>query len=189
MNTSDKKKKRPTLYRSIDGAIWSMEEQASNVQSITRKPTKTDEFPTPTNRQTTMGKGKQGAPLYHSPPRINILLKRREQLTKKLIKLRGKPDVRIKFRPIPIINTQDGQFGIPVIPIESHTPTEYEYKESDILTNIDGYVVTDGEIIQVIVSAHLSNLEKQRGVSEMLKYTEAKKPAVYIWHSSDKDSH
>lgn len=67
-----------------------------------------------------------------------------------------------------------------------HVPEiAYAYEESDVLTNIDGYVITDGTRIQITLRSDLSILEKQQGIAALLKPVKKGGPGVYLWNKTD----
>lgn len=60
------------------------------------------------------------------------------------------------------------------------------YRESDALTNIDGFLVTDGHTVRVTIRSRLATRDKQRGKQELIsRFRTNQKPGVYLWNSHD----
>jgi hypothetical protein len=63
---------------------------------------------------------------------------------------------------------------------------QVEVRESNALSNIDGFLVTDGNRVRVTLRANLSPLDKARGKSALLKRMRSSgEPGVYIWSRGD----
>jgi hypothetical protein len=61
-----------------------------------------------------------------------------------------------------------------------------EFRESDALTTIDGFLVTDGSSARLTVNAKLTEQEKQRGRMVMLKHLLCNPGVgVYLWCNAD----
>ena len=60
------------------------------------------------------------------------------------------------------------------------------YRESDALTNIDGFLVTDGDQVRVTIRARLHPSDKARGKEALLDlFRSNSRPGVYLWNSAD----
>ena len=65
-----------------------------------------------------------------------------------------------------------------------------EYRESDTLSQIDGFLVTDGEQARVTLRKQLSEQDKARGKQALLeRFMADGRPGVYLWNSSDVQAH
>ena len=61
-----------------------------------------------------------------------------------------------------------------------------EFRESDALTTIDGFLVTTGSKARMIISAKLTQQEKECGRMVMLKHLLCNRGAqVYLWSNLD----
>jgi hypothetical protein len=59
---------------------------------------------------------------------------------------------------------------------------DYEYEETDQLSNIDGYLATTGVRAKIVLRATLTQEEKDTGMQELLKQMEYKQePRVHLW--------
>lgn len=64
------------------------------------------------------------------------------------------------------------------------------YRESDALTHIDGFLVTDGDKARVTIRKHLNPDDKARGKRALIKrYTSNRRPGVYFWNIRDDQVH
>ena len=59
-----------------------------------------------------------------------------------------------------------------------------EVRESNALSNIDGFLVTDGNHVRVTLRAGLSSSDKAKGKQALLSRMGGK-PGVYIWNRGD----
>jgi hypothetical protein len=59
-------------------------------------------------------------------------------------------------------------------------------RESDRLTNIDGFMVTDGSHCRVTISKHLPTDKKNQGVNALEELANTRPEAgVYLWKSGE----
>ena len=65
-------------------------------------------------------------------------------------------------------------------------PVHIEFGESDALTTIGGFLVTDGSKARMIVSAKLTVQEKARGRMVLLRHLLCNRGVcVYLWSNAD----
>lgn len=56
------------------------------------------------------------------------------------------------------------------------------YRETDRLTHIDGFLVTDGTRYRLTMSKRLTSEQRERGVQDLLKQKEHNTDAaLYVW--------
>jgi hypothetical protein len=64
------------------------------------------------------------------------------------------------------------------------------YRESDVLTNIDGFLVTDGAKARVTIRKRLPANDKARGKRALMKrFTSNRRPGIYFWNSWEEQAH
>jgi spore cortex formation protein SpoVR/YcgB (stage V sporulation) len=57
-------------------------------------------------------------------------------------------------------------------------------RETDGLTNIDGFMVTNGQTSRITFSSRLSEHEKSKGKEQLLnQFNNRKEPGVYLWNA------
>ena len=58
----------------------------------------------------------------------------------------------------------------------------YEYEETDHLSNIDGYLATTGVKAKIVLRATLTKEEKEKGMQELLRQMECEQePRIHLW--------
>lgn len=74
------------------------------------------------------------------------------------------------------------------LPTHSHG---VDYRESDHLTNLGGFLMTYGNQCRITMSARLSTEEKARGMEYLIGHLDemtSGKPGVYLWLASPEQS-
>ena len=62
----------------------------------------------------------------------------------------------------------------------------FQYNESDNLTTIDGFAVTDESTIRITIRSTLTANEKAEGMTYLVRqWMERREPAVYLWNIAD----
>ena len=58
-------------------------------------------------------------------------------------------------------------------------------RDSKNLTNIDGFVVTDGDRSRITVSTRLNKEERDQGINHLKSLSDTKSPGIYLWNAND----
>lgn len=187
MSTLDRKKRRlSSHYTFSNEGCWTLGPQANDVRNISQNNLSSSGR---TPQKSIVVKGNRGSifKINLKLPSRRITLRRKNAIqtrANQLLNLRSGPKPHTSIKEIECI-VADTKPLTNIVGAQSCTLMEYNYKESSVLTNIDGYVVTDGETIQVTLRADLNPSQKQKGVSTLLKYAETGQPAVYLWNAND----
>jgi|SRR5215213_2246400 len=61
----------------------------------------------------------------------------------------------------------------------------FDYQQTDDIDHIDGYLITDGETVRIILKRHLTDSEKYEGVNSLMENIKGTiKPGVYLWRAN-----